>query len=380
MHRLCVQTIVVFLTLGASASFAVAQKDPADRARQASARALELDAKGDYAGALSLLWEAAGLAPGDADIQNRLGEALERLGALDAAISAYRQALAARPEFRKASNNLILVLVKAGRGVEAVERARTLADAAPGDPERLFTLGLAQSEVDVADAIATFRRVLDRAPRHVLARYNLALVLKRTDRLDDALEEIERVLALEQRPEALYTRGIIYWHKGNLDRATSALRDTVRADPRYVDAYASLGSVLRAKRDTDGAAAALRRAIELDPVRPEAHYTLAQVRRSKGDEEGARKEFAEAERLRRRTRLAQEATMWTAAGTQQLDQGDAGTAASLFERAIKVDDRYAPAYYQLGRALQRLGKEDDARRAFATASALNPSLVAPRSP
>ena len=379
MHCLCVQIIVV-LVLSASGSFAAAQKDAADRARQASARALELDARGDYAGALSLLWEAAGLAPRDADIQNRLGEALERLGALDAAISAYRQALAARPEFRKASNNLILVLVKAGRGLEAVERARTLADAAPNDPERLFTLGLAQSEVNVSDAVATFRRVLDLAPRHVLARYNLALVLKRTDRLDDALEEVERILAIEQRPEALYTRGILYWHKGNLDRAAAALHETVRADPRYVEAYASLGSVLRAKRDADGAAAALRRAIELDPVRADVHYTLAQVLRSKSDDEGARNEFAEADRLRTRTRVAQEATMWTAAGTQQLDAGDAGAAADLFARAVKVDDRYAPAYYQLGRALQRLGKDDDARRAFATASALNPSLVAPRAP
>ena len=379
MHRFCVRIIVV-LALSASGFPAGAQKDPADRARQASARALELEARGDQAGALSLLWEAAGLAPGDADIQNRLGEALERLGALDAAISAYRQALAARPEFRKASNNLILVLVKAGRGAEAVERARMLADAAPGDPERLFTLGLAQSEVNVSDAIATFRRILELAPRHVLARYNLALVLKRTDRLDDALEQVERVLAIEQRPEALYTRGIIYWHKGDLDGAASALREAVRADPRYVEAYASLGAVLRARRDADGAAAALRRAIELDPVRADVHYTLAQVLRSKGDDEGARKEFAEADRLRTRTRVAQEATMWTAAGTQQLDAGDAAGAAGLFERAVTVDDRYAPAYYQLGRALLRLGKDDDARRAFATASALNPSLVAPRSP
>ena len=31
-------------------------------------------------------------------------EALERIGALDAAIAAYRQAISERPEFRKASN------------------------------------------------------------------------------------------------------------------------------------------------------------------------------------------------------------------------------------------------------------------------------------
>ena len=63
------------------------------RARQAYDRAIELEEQGNAVGALSLLWEASGLAPRDADMQNRLGEALERIGALDAAVDAYRRAL-----------------------------------------------------------------------------------------------------------------------------------------------------------------------------------------------------------------------------------------------------------------------------------------------
>jgi tetratricopeptide (TPR) repeat protein len=378
MSRLCLPHLALSALLMASSP--AAAQTGSERATRAYTRALDLEAQHNYSAALPLLWEAAGLAPRDADIQNRLGEALERLGALDAALDAYRQALSARADFRKAANNLILALVKAGRGEEAVARARALVEGAPADPDRLFTLGLAQSEVNVSDAVATFRRVLDLSPTHVLARYNLALVLKRTDRLDDALRELERVLVIEKRPEALYTRAIIYWHTGDVDRAVTGLRDAARADSHYVDAFASLGSVLKAKRDWDGAAAALRRAIDLDPNRPEAHYTLGQVLRSKGDEGGARREFGEADRLRTHTRIEQEATMWTAAGTQKLDRGDASGAVDLFERAIKVNDRYAAAYYQLGRALQRLNQPAAAGRAFAAASALNPSLVAPQPP
>ena len=48
------------------------------RAADAYRRAIELEQQGNAAGALTLLWEAAGLAPRDADIQNRLGDALER--------------------------------------------------------------------------------------------------------------------------------------------------------------------------------------------------------------------------------------------------------------------------------------------------------------
>jgi len=372
-------TIVVTVGLLMAAVIAVAGQG-ATRAREAYSRAIELETQGNNPAALSLLWEAAGLAPRDADIQNRLGEALERIGALDAAVAAYRLAVSERPAFRKASNNLILALVKTGQAQEAVQRARALVALAPDDPDRYFTLGLAQSEQDVTDAIESFRRVLALAPRHTLARYNLALVLKRTDRLQEALDELGSALAIEPRPEAYYTRGVIYWHLGDLDRATTALGDAVAAEPRFAEAYETLGSVLKAKRDWPGAAAALRRAIALRPDLPAAHYTLGQILQMNGDESAARTELAEAERLRTHARLEQEATMWTAAGTQKLDSGDLAGALELFERATALNDTYAPAHYQKGRTLQRLGQHEASRRAFARAAALNPSLVAPREP
>ncbi len=238
----------------------------AGRARQAYERAVALEAEGNHAAALSLLWEASGLAPRDADIQNRLGEALERIGALDAAVDAFRNALALRPTFRNASNNLILALVKVGKGPEAVARARALVAEAPRDADRHFTLGLAQSEQDVEGAIASFRRVLELAPRHTLARYNLALVLRRADRLSEALAELERALAIEPRPEAYYTMGVIYWHQGKLDRAVSALRAAIAADAKVC------GRARRARERPQGEARLARRervvaARDCDPAR-----------------------------------------------------------------------------------------------------------------
>jgi eukaryotic-like serine/threonine-protein kinase len=350
----------------------------ASRAKQAYARALELESRADYSAALALLWEAAGLAPGDADIQYRLGEALERLGALDAAADAYRRASEARPDFRKAINNYILALAKAGRGAEAVARAQALVAAAPGDPERLFTLGLAQSEQDVDAAIATFRRVLERAPRHTLARYNLALALRRVDRLSEALGELQPALTANPvPPQVSYLAGVIYLHQGALDRATDALRSAIAAEPGYFDAHYTLGAVLKAKRDWDGAAAALRRAVALNPGLPAAHYALGQVLQQSGDAAGARAQEVEGDRLRGQAQLEQEAGVWTAVGIARLDAGDASAARDAFARAIQAFDGYAAAHYQLGRALQRLGEREAAQAAFRHAQQLNPSLIPP---
>lgn len=397
MHALSLLILVLGVAIAERASFAeataavepcgsdvlvsierdAAAQEPAVRGRDAYARAVELEAKGNQYAALVLLWEAAGLAPKDSDIQNRLGEALDRIGALDAAIEAFRQAVSARPGFRKAANNLILTLVKAGRGPEAVERARALVAASPSDPEGYFTLGLAQSEQDVAGALASFRRVLDLAPRHALARYNLALVLKRGDRLPEAIDELRRAIEIEPRAEAQYTLGVIYWHQGDLDRATDALRAAVAAEPTHADAHHALGAVLKARGDWAGAAASLRRALALRPDLWAAHYTLGQVLQRAGDDSGARTHLAEAERLRRRAESQQEAGVWTATGTRKLDAGDFTTALDHFRRAIQIFEAYAPAHYQMGRALQGLGRDDAARAAFHRAQQLNPSLVPP---
>ena len=347
------------------------------RARQAYERAIELEAQGNYIGALSLLWEASGLAPRDADVQNRLGEALERIGALDAAVDTYRRALEARPDFRKASNNLILALVKTGKGPEAVERARSLIAESPGDTDRYFTLGLAQSDQDLDGAIQTFRKVLQMAPQHALARYNLALVLRRADRLPEALAELERMVKTDSRPEAHYTMGIIYWHQGDMDAATNALRAAIAADPKYADALVALGSVLRARRDWTGSTAALQRAVEIRPD-PATYYTLSQVLQLAGDYAGGRANLDESERLRTRARLEHEALVWTSVGIQKAESGDLLAAVDGFRRATAIFEAYAPAHYQLGLVFERLGEHEASRSAFERARQLNPSLVSPR--
>ena len=65
-------------------------------------------------------------------------------------------------------------------------------------------------------------------------------------------------------------------------------------------------------------------------------------------------------------------------GAQKLDAGELEAAIDLFRRATAASDQYAPAFYQMGRALQRLGRADEARQAFSRAAALNPELAVPK--
>jgi tetratricopeptide (TPR) repeat protein len=350
----------------------------AGRARTLYDSALRLQRDGNAAGALALLWEAAGLAPADGDIQYELGRALEGIGALDAAADAYRAAADGPRAPPGAARNLVLVLVKAGRSSEAIARARAAMEQTPGDADRWFTLGLTQSDADVEGAIDSFHHALALDPRHGLAQYNLALVLYRADRVQPALDALHAALAIQHRPEIYYTLGTIYWHQGDLDRAVNSLTQATAARPDYAEALLALGTILDARGNLKGSTSALERAIRLRPDLPAPHIVLARALTAAGDEAGAKRESAEAERLRTLSDNQQKAAALSAAGVQKLDAGDASGAAQCFRQAIEAFEGFAPAHYQLGRALDRLGRPEAARAEFARAQQLNPALVPPR--
>jgi tetratricopeptide (TPR) repeat protein len=102
------------------------------------------------------------------------------------------------------------------------------------------------------------------------------------------------------------------------------------------------------------------------------------VLQSSGDAANAEREFARAEEARVEAARAQEASVLTAAGTQQLERGELRPALALFEKATAVLDSYAPAFYQMGRTRAALGESALAREAFARAQRLNPNLTPPR--
>ena len=132
-----------------------------------------------------------------------------------------------------------------------------------------------------------------------------------------------------------------------------------------------------AARDWRGAAAALRRALELRPADPGVHDTLARVLRASGDDAGARAHLAEGARLRREAEREHEARVWTSLGTVRLVDGDALAALDALRRAVATCDTYAPAHFQMGRALERLGDRAAASEAYGRARQLNPHLVRP---
>jgi Tfp pilus assembly protein PilF len=115
---------------------------------------------------------------------------------------------------------------------------------------------------DTQEAVRIFERALQFDANSIEARRGLAFALCRDDRLEEGLQEFERVLA---------------------------------ARPDDAETHAQMGAALLARRDVERALPHVREAVRLAPERPELHLFLADVLEAMGQSAEAARERAAAQ-------------------------------------------------------------------------------------
>ena len=110
------------------------------------------------------------------------------------AISPMGSAPNPQPDFRH-SVRRAQALLRAGRAATAETQLRALAAQFPGEVNCLWLLGVSLLDQDkTAEAVATLERVLTAAPDFANARVDLARAYRRNGRVEQAREEVRRVL------------------------------------------------------------------------------------------------------------------------------------------------------------------------------------------
>jgi superkiller protein 3 len=307
----------IALLAGASFATVQARQEPAaapeERAAAAIARGEALMQRGQADGAEAAFVEAVQLDPNCAVAWNRLGEArhAQKDWSLAADAFARVEALAprepaafanrgvcffsmqeldrARAEFAAAlaidathsRAHLYLGRIAVARGEDAVaEREFALAVASPAvDPLAPFYQGLHFFQLRRLDeAEAAFRRALELAPDLHSAHLNLALVLQRRGRTEEAARHLERfreITELEIGRDRLRQR-VAHWLKaankeiedGNLDAALALCLQAADAAPDAPIAYLFLSRVYRLLGREEDSARAAQRHRELSQPEP----------------------------------------------------------------------------------------------------------------
>jgi Tfp pilus assembly protein PilF len=121
-----------------------------------------------------------------------------------------------------------------------------------------------------------YRRALAVTSGNFVAHANLAWILERQGRLEQAQAQAEQALAL--RPgdaRALVTLGNVARRQGRRERAEAWYRQATQSDPTSVKAWYNLGAVIHETGDASRAAECYRRALERAPDFAPAHNNLA---------------------------------------------------------------------------------------------------------
>lgn len=159
--------------------------------------------------------------------------------------AAYRQAIAARPDFPEALSNLAALLTRADRPAEAVQLLDRALAGRPDFHAARFNRGTAHYALRrLAEAEADFRHILEHQPNHARA-----------------LNELGRVLLKQTR----------------VREAADLFRDGHRRHPKNPRFLANLASALELLNDLAGAEQAVGQALALAPDAPALRYTQARL-------------------------------------------------------------------------------------------------------
>ena len=169
----------------------------------------------------------------------------------------------------------------------------------------------------------------------------------RSGDLDGALRKYESALALEPtNGRAHFNLGVILQSRERLDEAIDHYRSALDANPRFAAALVNWGNVMRQKGDDAAAADLYARALEIDANDRHALGNLARL--------------AEAASGRGDAALAEEAC---------------NAVADSLERVLQAAPGDANLHFNLGVALQRLERLDEAISHYARAAAEDPRHV-----
>ncbi|MGA3001265.1 MAG: tetratricopeptide repeat protein [Acetobacteraceae bacterium] len=285
--------------------------------------------------ATELFGKAIALRPDFAEAHNNLGAALAEQGRPDDALSHYDRAIALQADHFGAHNNRGAALARLGRFADALSNYDRAIALQPGSADAHMNRGATLAKLGRApEALASFEQAIALRPDFAFAHYNRANALRDLLQPDSALASYDRAIALQpNHAESHNNRGAALTDLGRFDAALSSYANTIALRPGFAEAHNNHGNALVALQRLEEALASYDRAIALKP-----------------DHAGAYKNRGAA-----------------LAGLGRID-----AAVADYDRAIALQPDYAEAYADRGAALANLGRRKEALASCDRAIALQP--------
>jgi tetratricopeptide (TPR) repeat protein len=245
---------------------------------------------------------------------------------------------------------------------------RRAVEARPNDAAARIQLGqYSEGQTRPFEAMWEYAEAHRLAPADAGLSLRLAIVLRSSGAIDLAADQLTQ--ALRARPEDLEVRremADLSLATAEPQRARSVLEERREAVWQNVEAVVTLGRARQASGDDTGAQAAFQRALSLDGKYDEALYRLGRLYLRQGQSEKARDAFFHAMFYdQRRPEYPYYAGM---AYLRQPGPKSPDRALRFFRDTLTLQKEYAPAHYQAGVALERMGQRSPALTQYSLAT------------
>lgn len=256
---------------------------------------------------------------------------------LDLALEAGKRAVALRPDYAEALNNLGIVhfdRIEFDAAIDCYRRALKLRDRYPQAWSNLAN-ALHQKGED-EEALRCYDRALRIDQNFHEAYNNKATVLRDLHRHEEAVPIYRKVLELAPNyVDALNNLGIALKDMGQYGEAIELFKRSIAVKPDFPDSYTFLGTTLCDRKRVQEAMAATQQALRLAPRNPENHNLLGRV-------------------------------------LFEMDRVD--DALKAIDEALKLKPTMHDAYNNRGNMLKEVGRIDEAVASFRRALELKPTL------
>ncbi|MGQ0647103.1 MAG: DUF4388 domain-containing protein [Gemmatimonadaceae bacterium] len=242
--------------------------------------------QGRFDEAVRVLRLAAVRSPARGAIHANLAYALERLGRFDEARAAHATAEHLLPDDPSVQLTGAVLALRRGdveSGDAILRNAATRADGRPRAAAWYHYAGLAAAYLgDLDRAIAILTEGMAAHPHAAVLANNVAVMLERRGRLNDAAAQVERGLLESPVLAQLHKNaGDLHYRAGRHDEALESYARAVRLVPDLGgDVWLKLGNIRYRRGEAEDAVRCWERSVALAPENPMARNNLDQARRT----------------------------------------------------------------------------------------------------
>jgi tetratricopeptide (TPR) repeat protein len=221
------------------------------------------------------------------------------------------------------------------------------------------------------EAIEQYQKALAIQPRYALALNNLGNVFFRNGCADEAIEQYQKALAIQPGDPATYDNlGKALLKKGRVDEALACFQKALASQPDDAATHDYLGNALLKQGQVDEAMAHFQRALAIQPDNAEFHNNFGNALLGKGKLNGAIEQYQKALALRPVT-----AEFHNNLGIVLLRNGRVDEAIVHFQKVAEIQPDDIKAHEGLGMAFFQKAQVDEAIVQFQEVLRIHPDFA-----